>query len=91
MDHPAISQAVVFGIKHEHDGHVPFGVIVPASEYKDKLTEDDINRYILEKLPDRMRLRGGVKFVDYLPVTPSGKFRRKEIKDQVLKERNSIK
>lgn len=84
LDHPAVKQAVVIGIPDPEDGDHPMAIIVPEEKYINSITVDDIAKFAAEKLPDKMQLRGGVKFLDSLPVTPSGKIKRKEIRDMVL-------
>lgn len=59
-------------------------IIVPTKEYVDEITEGDIEAYVAERVPDRMKLRGGVKFLDALPMTPSGKVKRKQLRNAVL-------
>nr|CAH7742826.1 unnamed protein product [Callosobruchus chinensis] len=83
MTHPAVSSSVVIGIPHETDGDHPLAVIVLNEGYMD-VAEDDFIDYVAAKAPDRMKLRGGVKFLKQLPITPSGKVKRKELRDMVL-------
>nr|CAI5853440.1 unnamed protein product [Callosobruchus analis] len=83
MTHPAVYKSVVIGIPHETDGDHPLAVIVLNENYMD-VTEDELIDYIATKAPDRMRLRGGVKFLKELPITPSGKIKRKELRDMVM-------
>lgn len=39
------------------------------------------NNFFLEKLSDAKQLRGGIYFVDTLPVTPSGKVLRRKVQE----------
>lgn len=84
MEHPAIEYCLIIGIPHEEDGDHPMAIIVTTEKYKDLITEAEIENFIAERAPDRMKLRGGVKFIDELPMTPSGKVKRKAIRDMVL-------
>lgn len=77
---------VVIGIPHEEDGDHPMAIIVPNSDFSDSITEEEIVKFVSERAPDRMRLRGGVKFVSNISLTPSGKVKRKHIRDMVLNE-----
>lgn len=45
-----------------------------------QVTEAEIQKLVADTLPDYMKLRGGVKFLDELPRTPSGKVARPELK-----------
>lgn len=47
--------------------------------------EDEILDYSNEKLNDIQKLRGGVFFFDKLPRTNSGKLKRRDILENVLK------
>lgn len=58
-------------------------IIVLEQSFKDT-TPEEIIQYIEEKLPDKQRLRGGVKFVDSIPMTPSGKVKRRELRRMVI-------
>ncbi|CAG9816375.1 unnamed protein product [Phaedon cochleariae] len=78
--HPAVRQSVVIGQKHEEDGDHPMAIVILDEQYKGKTTPEEIVRYIDERVQDKQRLRGGVKFVDKIPLTPSGKVKRKELK-----------
>lgn len=49
------------------------------------VTEDDILEYSNQRLNDIQKLRGGVLFVDKLPRTSSGKLKRRDILEKVLK------
>ncbi|KAJ8939529.1 hypothetical protein NQ314_011096 [Rhamnusium bicolor] len=85
IDHPAVQKAVVFGIPHEEDGDHPAAVIILNADYKNKVTPEDIEHFIAQRAPDRMKLRGGVTFIEKIPLTPSGKVKRRDIRDMVLK------
>lgn len=84
MEHPAVNQVVVIGIPHPEDGDHPMAIILPSENYKNKITKEEIANFLTHRAPDRMKLRGGVKFVDFLPVTPTGKIMRREIKNMIL-------
>lgn len=82
-NHPAIKRAVVIGIPHEEDGDHPMAVVI-LNNPDDDVTGDEIEEYVAERVQDRQKLRGGVKFVDSFPTTPSGKIKRREIRKMVL-------
>lgn len=81
--HPAVKQAVVIGKPHEEDGDHPMAVIVLEDNAKD-VSAKDIEKYVNERVDEKQRLRGGVKFVTSIPMTPSGKIKRRELKRMVL-------
>ncbi|CAG9855969.1 unnamed protein product [Phyllotreta striolata] len=78
--HPAVRQSVVVGRKHEEDGDHPMALIVLEDNYKGKISEQEIVEYIDKRVQEKQRLRGGVIFIDNIPLTPSGKVKRKELK-----------
>lgn len=81
LNHPAVQQAVVIGIPHPDDGDHPMALIVPNNG---DVTAEEIMEYVANRTPDRMKLRGGVKFLDFLAMTPSGKIKTKEMRDMIL-------
>lgn len=83
--HPAVKMGVVIGIPHLEDGDHPMAVIIPTENYKN-LSADDIIEYVNKRVDDRQKLRGGIKFVEMFPLTPSGKIKRKELKENILSE-----
>lgn len=76
--------AFVLGKPHEEDGDHPMAIIVLEQSAKDTSAEE-IEKYIEERVQDKQRLRGGVKFVSSIPMTPSGKVKRRELRHMVLK------
>lgn len=83
LTHPAVESAVVVGLPSAADGDHPMAVIVLKKTIKAVLSQE-IEKYVEEKVDDRQRLRGGVKIIESIPITPSGKFKRKYLKELVL-------
>lgn len=81
--HPAIRKSVVIGIPHEEDGDHPMAVVILESQ-ANGITAEEIEEYLTERVHDRQRLRAGVKFVNSVPYTPSGKIKRHLLKKMVL-------
>ncbi|KAF2888325.1 hypothetical protein ILUMI_17848 [Ignelater luminosus] len=84
LTHPSIEIAVVIGVPHEIDGDHPMAVVKLRKGCVEGVTSDDIEKYVEERVHDRQRLRGGVKIVDFIPTTPTGKVKRKEVKKMIL-------
>ncbi|CAH1119888.1 unnamed protein product [Phaedon cochleariae] len=84
-NHPAVGNAVVIGIPHEEDGDYPMGLVILNPEYHGDVQESDIEHFVAERVPDRMRLRAGVRIMKEFPMTPSGKPKRKELRERVLR------
>lgn len=85
LQHPAIKLAVVLGIPNEDDGEHPMALVVLDEESVVKVTPEDIENYVAERVHDRQKLRGGVKIVDHLITTPTGKIKRHHLRNLVLK------
>lgn len=83
MEHPAIAEAVAFGIPKKEEGEVPAACVT----LKQGLctTVSHIDAFVTERVSDRERLRGGIFIVDNLPKTPSGKIIRSEVRKTILK------
>ncbi|XP_044743653.1 4-coumarate--CoA ligase 1-like [Chrysoperla carnea] len=81
--HPAVQAACVMGKPHETDGELPLAFIVKKESAKN-ITEDEIIEFVDSQVADCQKLRGGVIFLDALPVTPTGKIRKLILK-QLLK------
>ncbi|TPX32112.1 hypothetical protein SmJEL517_g04697 [Synchytrium microbalum] len=79
LTHPAISDAAVIGRPDDEAGELPRGFIVvkPGSE----VTEAEIVAFIAAKVANHKRLRGGVRFIDVIPKSASGKILRRELRD----------
>ncbi|KAK5640634.1 hypothetical protein RI129_011445 [Pyrocoelia pectoralis] len=81
--HPSIAKAVVLGLPHETDGNHPIAVIVP-NEKGATVREEQIVKYVEERVEDKCRLRGGVKIVSEIPFTVTDKVNRFKLRQMVL-------
>lgn len=82
LTHPGVSQVIVIGIPDEDDGDHPMAVVVRSTD--SDVTEEELVKFVEERVDDKQRLRAGVLFLDELPYTPSGKVKRKEVRDMIL-------
>lgn len=82
LEHPAVKEAVVIGIPNQLDGDHPAALVVLREGAT--TTEDDIRRFVEEKVADRQRLRGGVRFVNEILKSPTGKCLRRIMRAKVL-------
>ena len=88
VGHDHVSDVAVIGIYDERiASEVPLAFVV-AGEGVEK--SDDSARTIVEWLTERVahhkRLRGGVRWIDEVPKSASGKILRRVLKDQLAKE-----
>ena len=76
--HPEILDVGVIGVPDERKGEAPFGFLVrkPGSQ----VSEEDIHAFVAEKVTDYKHLTGGIRFVDQIPKTASGKILRRELR-----------
>lgn len=89
MSHPLISDAAVIGVPSSDlvDGELPRAYIVrkPGRD-GDELTNDQVKKYVAERLAKYKQLNGGIVFVQSLPKTASGKYLKRNLRDLYKKE-----
>lgn len=82
VTHPDVVDVAVKGIEIEGKGEVPRAYVVPADK-KDgsSLREEDLKRFLGEKVVGFKKLDGGVRFVKKIPRNPTGKILRRLLQD----------
>ncbi|KAK7432539.1 hypothetical protein QQZ08_000746 [Neonectria magnoliae] len=78
--HSSVLDAAVIGIT-QNGTEVPRAYVVLAPQAKGKISEAELMEYVRSKVSDHKRLRGGVRFVERVPRSLSGKILRKEVKE----------
>lgn len=101
MDHPLVNDVAVIGVEDlEQHTEVPRAYIVHAKRGgdagekesgrpRDKESSkdaEDIIAWTAAKVSNHKRLRGGIRFVDEIPKSASGKILRRVLKDRVKAE-----
>jgi len=83
-----IADVAVIGIYDEEQAtEVPRAYVVPKEGIVGgKATEEKIVKWLAGKVANHKRLRGGVKFVDEIPKSVSGKILRRVLKEQAKKD-----
>ncbi|XP_044731912.1 4-coumarate--CoA ligase 1-like isoform X2 [Chrysoperla carnea] len=76
-EHPAIKEAAVIGVPHAVDVARPFAFIVKQQNLE--ITKDEINLYMKDRVNSHKQLTGGITFLDSLPITPTGKIRKRDL------------
>lgn len=64
-----------------HGEEWPRGYVVLKDASKGKITEDDLHKYMHDKVAKHKRLVGGIVFIDEIPKLASGKIVRKLLKE----------
>ena len=89
LSHPLIIDAAVIGVKHasEQDVELPRAYVVkrPGPESK-SLDEKTIKDYCAVRLAKYKELTGGVRFVDSIPKTASGKILKRVLREEAKAE-----
>jgi 4-coumarate--CoA ligase len=80
--HPDIIDAAVIGIPDKCSGELPRAYVVCKNP---KLTENDVQQYVAEKVAEYKRLDGGVEFLEAIPKNATGKIMRKDLKEKFAK------
>jgi 4-coumarate--CoA ligase len=84
--------AVIGKYNKDEATEVPHVYVVLKKGVKaDKETEKRITDWLASKVASHKRLRGGVKFIDKIPKSASGKILRRLLKERALAEENSQK
>lgn len=100
MDHPLVNDVAVIGVQdREHHTEVPRAYIVHAKRGKEAGEQEtgkpkgesakdaeEIMKWIEAKVSNHKRLRGGVRFIEEIPKSASGKILRRVLKQRVKKE-----
>ena len=88
LQHEGVVDVAVIGVKAEReiDGELPRAYVVRKPGYKPEVTEADIKKWIADRLSSFKRIEGGVKFIDVIPKTPSGKILKRTLREWVKQE-----
>jgi 4-coumarate--CoA ligase len=86
--HPDIDDVAVIGIMdHERASEVPRAYVVPKKGVQaGKETEKRIVDWLGQRVANHKRLRGGVRFVDEIPKSATGKILRRVLKERAKEE-----
>ena len=56
-----------------------------------EITADEVAKFVEKHVAPYKKLKGGIKFVEKIPKSGSGKILRRELKKNELKERKAVK
>lgn len=86
LEHPAVKEAVVFGIPADEEGEIPAACVV-LHENHSNFDKKELLKFVEERVSDKEKLRGGITVLNVLPKTPSGKLIRNEVRNIVIKSK----
>ncbi|KAJ5148690.1 hypothetical protein N7448_000268 [Penicillium atrosanguineum] len=83
LTHPAVSDCAVIAIPDDAAGEVPKAIVVKsASAGPDDEAIQSIKKFVEDHKARHKWLKGGVRFIDAIPKSPSGKILRRLLRDQ---------
>jgi fatty-acyl-CoA synthase len=85
MCHPGVLEATVVGIPHPKWEERPLALVVLRQESKGTVTKEDIIAHLSQRFA-KWQLPDEVKFVNEIPKTSVGKFRKSVIREQYRDE-----
>jgi 4-coumarate--CoA ligase len=84
--HPKVKDIAVIGIYSKSiASEVPRAYVVPVEEPSESLAKELI-KYVHDRVAQHKRLRGGVKFIEEVPKSASGKILRRVLKAEAKKD-----
>ena len=78
--HEAVLDVAVVGIPDEMKGEVPLAFIVKKQGVNDKSLLEDIHKFVNKHVAEYKQLAGGIRVLDFIPKSASGKILRKDLK-----------
>ncbi|KAM5347280.1 hypothetical protein ACJ41O_010285 [Fusarium nematophilum] len=93
LDHPYVSDCAVIGIPDERAGEVPLAFVVKSKEAAEWPSEDiikSIHKHVEEHKARHKWLKGGVRFLDIIPKSPSGKILRRILRAEVNQDKKEV-
>ena len=86
--HPSVQDVAVIGIYSKSiASEVPRAYIVPTTKPSKGLA-NELCKFVHERVAQHSRLRGGVRFIQEVPKSASGKILRRILKDEAKKDPN---
>ena len=78
LTHPQVADCAVLGMPDNRAGEIPKAFVVRKSN---EVSEKELISFVSSKVSEYKHLKGGVRFVDSIPKSPSGKILKRLLKD----------
>ncbi|KAF2003382.1 4-coumarate-CoA ligase-like protein [Amniculicola lignicola CBS 123094] len=93
LSHPGVNDVAVIGVYHkDHASELPRAYVVPTNGLgKSEEDAKHIEHWLSTRVAHHKKLRGGVRFVDEIPKSISGKILRRLLKVKAEEEENNNK
>lgn len=87
LDHPAIADAAVIGLRTEDGDERPRAYVVLQPDERSRRTpKEEIVKFIEARVSKHKRLTGGIVYLDAIPKNPSGKILRRWLRERAERE-----
>lgn len=88
LTHPSILDAAVIPVPDENSGELPRAYVVLKSNSDNDETQmaESIQKWVKEKVAPYKQLKGGVKFIEQVPKSASGKILRRLLVEDARSE-----
>ena len=93
LSHPNIVDCAVIGVPDpvREGGELPRAYVVRRDPQSTEPSEDEVHKYVKERLASFKRLEGGVIFVETIPKNASGKILKRILREQAKDEMSAAK
>ncbi|KPI96565.1 Luciferin 4-monooxygenase [Papilio xuthus] len=88
LKHAGVRDSGVVGVPHPSAGEVPLAFVVVQPD--SKVTEAELQQFVAERLSNPKHLRGGVRFVEAIPKSLTGKILRKDLRKMVKSTKSKL-
>lgn len=86
LGHPKVEDVAVLGLHDDYSGEIPKAFVALKGGMKgSKDVEAELVKYVKERKVRHKHITGGVKFVEVIPKSASGKILRRMLRDEVRK------
>jgi 4-coumarate--CoA ligase len=89
LEHDDVADAAVCALNKDHED-LPRAYVVLKDAAKGKVSEKDVIEWIATKVAKHKRLSGGVKFIDEVPKSPSGKIQRVVLREWAKRDAEQV-